>query len=336
LLASLRDNRGLLLSFLQGIVGGFNSAPFTQESDAVVLIIKAIKDRGTVPHDLKENALELRAVAAIAVGELLVEQSESGSDAAVLAALSFKSALSLRPPASEKHLKWVLDKLLSASDDVLETAAQLRRQRGTPALTKLATIKESAPATDLWTVVVPTIRSALKEAVRQAAIDREEIEALWWMFAGFSETEKQPLSTLQPLAAAFCSGVELAQRALLPPSLTAAAMVKRAVESQRDASTLGPISLLDAAKDWSDTMLNALSPVAGSRAETVVSYPALLPISWACRRIRDCKTSGHKLGKELKVATGIPPTFSCPPAEWGTQVFRESILQRVLTDDEGN
>jgi len=42
------------------------------------------------------------------------------------------------------------------------------------------------------------------------------------------------------------------------------------------------------------------------------------------------------LGKELKAATGIASSLSCPSADWGTQVFRERILQRFLTENEEN
>lgn len=338
LLTSLRDSRDILLAFLQGVVAGFASAPFTQESPAVALIIKTIKDKdATLPHDLKENAVELRAVAAIAVGELLTQQPEGiPTKEAILASLSVRSALSLRPAATEKYIKWMLDTLLNASDEVLQTAARLRRKRGTPALQKLAGIKEATPTTDLWAVVVPSVKSALQEVTAQAATDREEIETLWWMFSDYSETEKKPLTSLEPAAVAFCSGIELALRALLPPSLSAVAMVKRAVESKREPSTLGPVSLQVAAKHWSATMLNALSPVDGKRAEAVSRYPVLLPLSWACSRLRDNKDSAQKLGKEIAGATGIPSNHSQSPMEWGAQVFRERILQRVLTDTEEN
>ena len=306
LVATLRDNRSLLLYFVQGIVAGFTSIPFTQESQAVVLLIKTIKDHGTLPHDLKENAAELRAIAAIVVGELLTQHPEGvPTNEAVLAALALRAALSLRPASAEKHIKWMLDTLLHASDEILQTVAQSRRKRGTPALEQLTTIKEATPTTDLWAVVVPSVRSALREATAQAAIDREEIETLWWMFSAYSEVERRPLANLEPFAAAFCSGIELAQRALLPPSLSAVAMVKRAVESGRDAATLAPISLQEAAKHWSDTMLNRLSPVTGSVADAVSSYPGLLPVSWACRRLRECNSGAQRLGKELKAATGI-------------------------------
>src|SRR4029077_16123088 len=89
LLTSLRENTDILLGFLQGVVAGFGSAPFTQESPAVALIIKTVKDKdATLPHDLKENAVELRAVASIAIGELLAQQPEGiPTKQAILASL---------------------------------------------------------------------------------------------------------------------------------------------------------------------------------------------------------------------------------------------------------
>ena len=336
LLTAFAGGSDILLEVLQGVVAGFDSMPLTQESQSVGLLIKAIKDRdATLPLDLKENALELRAVASIVVGEIITHQPKGiPTDQAVVAALSLRSALSLRPAASEKYIKWALDTLLSASDETLQVAAGLRRKRGTPTLHRLATIKESAPATDLWTVVVPSIRSAMQEVTDQAAIDREEIETLWWMFSAYSELEKKALASLAPAAAAFVSGIELARRALLPPAPSSFAMVGRAVETGRKSSALSSISLQDAAKDWSPAMLDALSPTNGRRHNVISRHPALLPLSWACHRVRECKESEQKLGKELTLATGVPSGHSQSPMDWGAQVFREQVLQRVLSPEE--
>src|ERR1700687_965505 len=106
LLAHLGDNRDLLLGLLQGIVAGFASAPFTQESPAVALIIKTIKEKdATLPHDLKENAGELRAVAALAVGAWITHHAEGvPPDGGVWAPRSSRKALSPRPAATEKHI----------------------------------------------------------------------------------------------------------------------------------------------------------------------------------------------------------------------------------------
>jgi hypothetical protein len=320
-----------LLAFLQGVVSGFDKSPFTQDSPAVVVLIKAIKDLdATLPQDVKENAVELRAVAGIVVGELLTHQSEgTPTDQAVMAALSLRSALSLRAAATDKHIRWMLATLLEASDKVLPLAARHRRQHGNVALQQLEEMTEPADDTAVWEAIVPVVKSALQEVNSQAAVDREEIETLWWMFAAYSEVEHKHLANLSSSAAAFCSGLELAQRALLPPSSSAVAMVARAVESGRKPAALGSISLQDATADWSESMLSGLAPTDGSLDDSLSHFPALLPISWTCRRLRECGDSS-KLGKEATATTGIPLNQPHPPHEWGAQVFRERILQRVL------
>jgi hypothetical protein len=223
----------------------------------------------------------------------------------------------------------MLDTLSAASDKVLHSAAQRRRQRGNEAFHKLDKLKKPAEGTDVWDTLLPVFKAALREVSAQEMVDREEIETLWWMFGAYSEIEQKPLVNLSPLAAAFCSGFELAQRALLPPSPSAVAMVKRAVESGRKPATLGSVSLQDATADWSEAMVNSLSPADGA----LTSYPALLPISFACQRLRECKDA-PKLRKDFTVTTGIPLTFSQSPASWGGQVFREVILQRFVMDNK--
>jgi hypothetical protein len=326
---AIKENTHLLMALLQGVVAGFNSPVFTQDSPGVTLLIKVIKNHDALPEDLKENALELRAVAGMAIGELL-EKSPS-SDAAILAALAI-SATSLRPAEKDKHIRWMCEVLLAAAKKGLQLEATTRRQRGTPALEQLNDIElqeESAGAEEQWSIVLPALKSALLEANSQATIDREEIETLWWMFTGFSEIEQKPLAKLSPTASAFCAGIELGRRALVPPSQSAIAMLERVAESGREASTLAPTTLKDAVKDWTLPMLNGLASTDAKCDNAVSQCPALLPLSWACRRLREGGDS-PKLGKEFTTATGLPLNEPIPPAEWGAQVFRETILLRVL------
>lgn len=328
------DSRDVVLALLQGVVMGFDKAPFTQDSPVVALLIKAVKDHDAFPNDLKENATELRAVAAIVLGELLTASvTDGGDDDANLAALAIRSALTLRPQNGDKHIRWALSELLGAGDQLLNTVALQRRRRRNAALQDAKKMKESAPANpaDLWTVVVPKMKAALEEAANQAAIDREELETLWWLFGGYSEVSQKPLLELSPSAAAFCSGIELARRSLLPPSPNAPAMVKRATETGRKPASLAEISLQESVKDWSGEMFSALAPADGSSEDMILRHPALLPIAWACKSLRE-RGGAPKLGKEFPGATGIPLDRSYSPAEWGAQVFRESVLLRILTD----
>jgi hypothetical protein len=331
------ESPDVLLALLQGVVAGFDKPPFTQDSPVIALVIKAVKDQDAAfPNDLKENATELRAVAAIAIGELLIASiQDGGDDDANLVALAIRSALSLRPQSSDKHIRWALNELLLAGDQLLNTVALHRRRRNNAALQDATKMKETTPAsaTDLWTVVVPKLKAALQEAANRAAIDREELETLWWLFTGYSEVTQKPLLELSPSAAAFCSGIELARRALLPPPVNAPAMVKRATETGRKAATLAEIPLQESVKEWSDEMIKALAPTDGSSDDTILGHPALLPIAWACKGFRE-HGGAPKLGKEFPGATGIPLDRPHSPAEWGAQVFRESVLLRILTEEE--
>lgn len=334
-LISAADNRDILLGCLQGVIGGFVAPVFKQDSPAVDQVYQAIKTLdATLPSELKSNATELRAVAGIAIGELLEGGTEdTPSDMAVLAAMSIKTALSFRPAATDQYIRWMLETLLTASDKVLRAAADQRRKRGTEALERLEDMEEPAEDADLWDEFKPVITSALQEVRDREAINQEELEILWWMFAAFSELEEKPLGSLTALGAAFASGIELAQRALLPPSVTSLAMVKRAAESGRKPEELTAVSLQDASASWSEGISKGFLPPNGGANILVASYPSLLPLTWFCNRLREGNAIS-KTGKDFKALIGLGVNHSLSPAEWGAQAFRETVLQRFLTDNE--
>ena len=71
----------MLLGYVVGLVGGF-SDHFRQDSAVIQSLINAIRTHESAfPEDLSENALELRACAAIVVGEILGHESDSTPDA---------------------------------------------------------------------------------------------------------------------------------------------------------------------------------------------------------------------------------------------------------------
>lgn len=329
------ENRDILLAILQGVVGGFNGAPFSQDSEAVTLLIESIKDQdATLPHDLAENALELRAVAAITIGESLTARPAGRlREEAILVAIALKSALSCRPRADNSHIRAMLSTLGSASEKVIATAAQHRRQRSNSALAKLEKLKQPADAAAAVGLIASTVNAALREVTESQAADREELETLWWMFGAYSEIEQKPLAALSPSAASFCSGIELARRALLPPSPSAEAMIRRAVELGRKQNTLGALQFQNVIDDWTPSMLSALAPQDPERDRILSSHPALLPLSNACLRLRECKDA-PKLGKDFASSTGFPLNHAQTPAQWGAQVFHEAILLRMATDEE--
>jgi hypothetical protein len=256
---------------------------------------------------------------------------------AVLAALSLQSALALRAAGTDKHLRAMLETLADAAQKTTIAASHKRRQRSNASLTALEEFVVSeaegeAEEDGSLAEALPLIKSAFKETRENAAKDREELETLWWLFGGYSETQRVPLQKLSAPAAAFCSGLELAERSLLPPSSSTIAMVDRAIQTNRKTAPKA-ITLEAAIQDWTRPMMDALltpgAPVKGNPE----LYPALLPVAWACMQASDDAQS-RTLDKGFKAATGIDGKQEAAPADWGAQIFREKIVLRALARKE--
>jgi hypothetical protein len=343
LIEELTKNRDLLLSVLQGVVFGFDKPPLRQDSPAVQSTLKAVKGPDTAfPEDLTENAMELRAVAAIAIGEILAPSAteQGASSNSVLTALCLRSALALRAPEKNQHLRNMAEALASAAESVSASEAQNRRQRSSVSARAFEALEltskeeeEDEESEKSLDDVLPLIKSALGELQDNAAKDREELDTLWWLFAEYSETRQKPMRELSVAAAAFCSGLELAERSLLPPSGSTAAMVGRALQSSHPADATTALKLEAAINDWTRPMIDALmTPQSPVRADPEL-YPALLPLSWACQRsLKD--GGGPELDKSFTKVTGIDKKREAIPAEWGTQIFLERCVLRLLAGKE--
>jgi GTPase-associated system helical domain len=331
-LIAKRENRSLLLSCVQGVAVGFDGALFTHDASSATEVYKVINERDkTLPSELKENAVELRAVAAIALGELITAHT---AREALLAATALNSALYSRPSVNEQHLRVILETLSAAARKMLQASADTRRQRNSDALKAFEALEKPADESDLWDEIMPVMSSVIKEVRAQDEVNQEELETLWWLFAGYSELEGKALTDLTVLGAALASGIELAQRAILPPSASAAGMIKRATEAGRKPEDLALVKLQDAAGQWSNAMSDSFSTAEVPIGKLTASYPVLFPLVSTCQRL-SADGSSAKIAKEVKAQTGLALTHQHTPTEWATQVFREKILQRMLVDTKG-
>lgn len=288
------------------------------------------------PEDLSENAMELRSVAGIAIGELLTQASNPGANgSAVLAALCLRSAFALRGPEKNQHLRAMFEVLEGAAQSLSVKAAQSRRQRSitsSQALQELVTTEEEQETEHTLEDVLPIIRSAFQELRANTSKDREELEVLWWLFSEYSETADKLLRDLSLAAAAFCAGVELADRSLLPPSPSTIAMVDRAVKSSHGSSG-EKLKLEEAIKGWTKPMLDALLTPGAQVKGNPELYPALIPLSWACQK-SSVDGAIADLDKNFTKVTSIDKRREAAPAEWGAQIFREKIVLRLLARKE--
>lgn len=312
----------LALACASGAVAGFE-ASFTQDAEVVKSLVGAIRAHdSSFPEDLTENALELRVCAALALGEMLTESS----DAAIIGSV-LRSGFGVRPAPAGRFLKKMVGELTSASTKTLSDEAELLRQRSVSIGGKLGELGEPSDHEAAWNDLVPVIKATFDEVRKQAAMDREEINILWWMFAGAS-TLGQQFAEMPVGAAALCCGAELGSLCLLPPAPSHEAMVRRAYAAGRQRDDLTKRTIESVAAHWTAPMQIALVPDEEDR-KFAMDYPALFPLSWLCSRL--LASDGSKgWPAEFKRSTKIPASCSRSAVDWAIQGFRERTALRAL------
>lgn len=329
---------------------------FDQSSQLVRSVVECIRNhQPAFPQDLSENALDLRACCAVAVGELLTRyQSGDGvrDKDARLAAVLIVPAFGLRSRLKQKYLQATLDELHAAAVATLQRAAVAKRERQGVNLKKLEGIKVAAvntaaattpktpvAATDedidkkltaLWKKLLPALKESFASVERQAAADREELEVLWWLYNGVSEGLDQPLSALKPGTAAVCCGVEVADRLVVPPLASVRQMVAHGTDKNRTSDDTSAKSLEELVGQWEREVAGLLMPADTELQRDVRRHPALLPLSWLSLRLHE---GNHAAGwnQEFEMKTGAALSDTHKPAELAVQAFNERVAQRLYT-----
>lgn len=325
------DDWYLAFDCAAGAVVGFDVA-FTQDSPVVTSLVSAIREHDSAfPADLSENALELRVTAALALGEILVRGGEKAprNDANTIGAV-LQSAFSVRLSPDGRHLRQMIDELIASAAKVRALGALSRRRRLSTFSRELEKLAEPADLPAAWKSLLPALKAALHEVAAQSTKDREEIDLLWWMFAGASTTTGQQLSEMRPGAAALCAGAELGEECLVPPTPSVEEMIRRAFEARRKPKDLSERSIETVAADWKGTLPNVLVPRDIDR-ELAQKYPSLFPLSWLCVRLIDSSGATGWVS-EFEGRTRIPATHTCSSVDWAIQAFRERIALRLCGD----
>jgi hypothetical protein len=324
----------LVLGYAVGVVAGFD-VNFAQDSPVVDSLVSSIRaHESAFPEDLSENALELRACAAVALGEIMVRGGDQALSAdALLVASVLRSGLGPRPSVTGKHLKQMLDELDSTATKLLASEGISRRERLITLAQQFEKLPEPPDLPTAWKSLVPSLKAAMKDIVQQSAIDREELNVLWWMFAGTSTTTGYPIAEMSAGAAVLCCGAELGSQCLIPPTSSLEAMARRAYEVGRKRHDLTDRSIEKIAADWDNQFLSVLVP--DEEAQVLAKdYPSLFPLSWICARLLASKGTSSWFS-EFERMTGIPSNYACPPANWAIQAFRERVAHRIYKGLDG-
>lgn len=170
------------------------------------------------PSSLAENALDLQLTACLTVGELLTRKAtkQAWTEPRTAVAGVCVSTASLTPRPAALHLKAVQETLISASRDRLARNAKTLRERPQYDSSELEELSPSGDAAAIWSQLQPVLMSAFDSITRASAIDRDELEVLWWLYNQMSLTFSKPLSEMPAYEVAFAASIELVDRALCP------------------------------------------------------------------------------------------------------------------------
>ena len=313
------ESYDFLLSCASGVVAGFDPQTMSNWT-AVTSLVSCIRaHESAFPEDLSENAVELRACSAIALGEIITRNQEQGvAPDSLLAASVLRSALSIRPKPPGKYLTRMLEELDAESQKALDKEGRARRNHLVN-FQPVDKLKEQTEFAAAWKALIPALKTMVEGISQSSAIDREELNVLWWMFAVFSNIAKDQIAALPQGAAALCCGAELATMCLVPPVLSLEGMVRRAYGEGRAVGKKAKLTISQIAADWTEELQGALVPTEKSKMVSR-SFPHLLPLSWLCDRL--IASHGAKGWQdEFTGATGISPDLEVHPR---TAQFRSS------------
>ncbi|WP_342723938.1 GTPase-associated system all-helical protein GASH [Bradyrhizobium sp. B097] len=283
-----------------------------------------------------EGAIRKTSTAFVAEGhelEMLVcgmsgaLQAVSGSAALLHGAVSIPdvlsfglwSALSYQKPRTEPKIEQLRNELLQSAHGHCAAVARDSRQRikvSDPEF-KEAPKKEEEPET-------PFDASAMKEGLKpfkdaianlrsNAAVDREEIDLLWWVLSDWSSLLGRRFSDekVGDAAAAVASGIEAGRMIRRAPAEAHRHLILRYVPTGKDLSLIELLTAIGGDR-------TALAP---TEAETYISNcPAVFPLSNALR-------TGAASDPRAKIKR--------PLGDWAARALLESSIAHLCSNNTG-
>lgn len=248
------------------------------------------------------HELEMGVCGAVAVTQMVlsdVTAKEYWANIDVLA-VALWSALSFFPACDAPKLEELRVQAIGAARARIKSAGlKTRTRRKVPAQ---GIFGDDTLTKDAFATAVAPVVDALRF---NAALDREEINLLWWVLCGTSDIFEQPLKSLSPAARAITSGIEIG---VLMRALPTQSHRNLAVRDLEDAGSLTLAELLAVLGE------DRLPIAASFKSEALVDKaPLVFPLLSAIR-------SGS--------ANGSCANLSRPLSEWSARALLErAVLQ---------
>lgn len=300
-------------------LAGFRDPPSDSQNSFAASLADAIQ--GPQPsfiRDIGSSAMDLRVCASIALAEYI----KGGTGSALEAALTTVAAGMSRPLPEERTLATLICEILKLSSQFITSSSEVRRKR----LDLVPPTIQGANVAQLAKSVAAAITTLNDTLSQNLSIDQEELQVLWWVFAGRSTTVGKRFSDLEVPQRLVLSGAELADRALLPAMLNAHEFLARVVDSD------SRISIQQIVKGCDRPTLSALTKYSSDLSDIVVELPALLPLTWLFRRrLESDLASGWE--SEFEHKTLLSSALELPATSWAEQVFNEAVAAQSVMEN---
>jgi hypothetical protein len=297
------------------------------------LVASTREHQPAFPADLTENALDLQLSALLVVGEILVRNPGKTRWTAPRALISEMaiSAHQLRPIVSGQHLGSIQSEVMAQAKVVLSRAAEKARERPEISLEQLSAIPAEGDAAVLWNALKPILIKELTSIGRAAAVDRDELEVLWWIYNAYSSLFAKPLSELSAFEVGLAAATELVDRALCPAPQSICSLIRGLVADREKTGDKKGKTLDAIVQGWGIDITQSLLPSDSEVVEHVRQLPKSMPLTWIATKIADTGViSGWQDEFELK--TGLRVASKVTPRTLADQIFAERTTQRLLSD----
>lgn len=248
---------------------------------------------------------DLKTCCAVALNEFFVRQAERRSilRSSVLPASCTAAALRWRTTKSGVHVSQCMNSLLQNAEAILDAADERRRVRKDLPADKFKNSLAEDGAT------LSTAGEAIDLLYSEMLKDWEEIQALWWVFGGYSHLRKSAFQDLSASDAAIVAGCELAQIIKAPATFALTALCARATRAAPNANEKAAFGTI--LQNVGTDCWKALDIT--TRAESLIrKHPSIFPVSY----------TGLRLTEGGATATDIVRTMS----DWGAMEEASALI----------
>lgn len=266
------------------------------------------------------STLDPRICAAIALGEYLatVASTQKAKSTQLIAAHVVVSLLRYQPNQEGDYVQRRREALLQAAEQVLERGdVQRRRRRDSATLRFHKSLDEENVD---WKAALKAFSSGIQEEMLK---DREELQALWWVFGNYSYSVAAPFSTLHAGSAALLAAHELNEIVKSPATASFCALAARVANTARGAQEAS--TLAELLRPVTSTVWDLIAPT-GALAEKVRRNPSLFPI--LSLTLKDSKDPSQGGGSTNHLSIRADTSFTA--AALAGQVFTERALLTLL------